>query len=244
MKRVLCVIFAVFLLVLPLCVSAQRTMPRYVFDEAGLLNGLSDSQRQDILTSIANVNEKHGISVAVLFVESFDGEDEVSFADDFYDVYIGDESGVLLVYSVEDDIRYVSTCGSCIGAIDGNLSDITEAISDHFFYENYGEGIKAFAATVDNLMSSQRSKGLTSSIVISVVVGFVVALIVTGSMKSKLNGARFNDRAENYVKDGSLNLTVSRDLFLYRTVSRTAKPQNNSSTHKSGSGRIHGGGRV
>lgn len=243
MKRVLCVIFAVFLLVLPLGVKAQRA-PQYVFDQTGLLSGLPVSERKDILESIFEVNNKHDISVAVLFVESLEGEDEVSFTDDFYDENVYGEDGILLMYSVDDNIRYVSTSGKCIDAIDGRLSDISEAISDPFYYGNYGEGVLAYINTVDSLMSSHKSGGLVGSIVVSVIAGFVVALIVTGSMKSKLNGARFNDRAENYVKDGSLNLTVSRDLFLYRTVSRTAKPQNNSSTHKSGSGRTHGGGRV
>ncbi len=48
------------------------------------------------------------------------------------------------------------------------------------------------------------------------------------------------------MKDGSLKITESRDLFLYNSVSRTEKPKNNSSggssTHTSSSGSTHGGG--
>ncbi|WP_449077534.1 hypothetical protein [Ruminococcus sp.] len=48
------------------------------------------------------------------------------------------------------------------------------------------------------------------------------------------------------MKRGSLNVTESRDLFLYKTFTRTAKPKNNSSsgssTHTSSSGSTHGGG--
>lgn len=48
------------------------------------------------------------------------------------------------------------------------------------------------------------------------------------------------------MKKESLNITEKRDLFLYRTVSRTAKPKNESSggssTHTSSSGSTHGGG--
>jgi len=51
------------------------------------------------------------------------------------------------------------------------------------------------------------------------------------------------------MKSGSLNITESRDTFLYNTVTRTAKPKNTdsgssggSSTHTSSSGETHGGG--
>lgn len=49
------------------------------------------------------------------------------------------------------------------------------------------------------------------------------------------------------MKAGSMNITESRDMFLYNTVTRTAKPKDNdsgggSSTHTSSSGSTHGGG--
>ena len=68
------------------------------------------------------------------------------------------------------------------------------------------------------------------SIGISIVIGFVVAFIVTGVMKSQLNGAKFKNHAEDYVKRSSLKINVSRDLFLYRTVNRVPRPQNNKSS--------------
>ena len=51
--------------------------------------------------------------------------------------------------------------------------------------------------------------------------------------------------ANNYLKNGSLNITDSSDIFLYSNVTRTAKPKNNdndSSTHESSSGNTYGGG--
>ena len=58
---------------------------------------------------------------------------------------------------------------------------------------------------------------------------------------------RFQAAASNYIKDNSLNINERRDLFLYNTVTRTAKPKNDdsgggSSTHTSSSGTTHGGG--
>jgi len=64
-------------------------------------------------------------------------------------------------------------------------------------------------------------------------------------MKGQLKSVRFKSAASDYTKAGSMNVTESRDLFLYRTVSRREKPRENSggsSTHTSSSGRSHGGG--
>ncbi|MBS7176877.1 MAG: TPM domain-containing protein, partial [Clostridiales bacterium] len=82
-------------------------------------------------------------------------------------------------------------------------------------------------------------------IAVSIAAGFVIALIIVGSMKSKLKMVRFQAGANSYLRQGSMNVTESRDLFLYRHVSRTAKPKSSSSgssTHSSSSGRSHGGG--
>lgn len=74
-------------------------------------------------------------------------------------------------------------------------------------------------------------------------VGFIVVLI----MKSKLKSVRMQPLANSYVKSGSFNVTERSDLYLYRNISKTAKPKDNdsssggSSTHTSSSGTSHGG---
>jgi hypothetical protein len=45
----------------------------------------------------------------------------------------------------------------------------------------------------------------------------------------------FKRAAKNYLVDGSFNLTLSRDIFLYSTVRRTAKPKSNSGSSSGGS---------
>ena len=81
-------------------------------------------------------------------------------------------------------------------------------------------------------------------IFISIGVGVILAFVIVGRMKAQLKTVRFQAAAGNYVKDGSMNITESRDLFLYHTVTKTAKEKSSSgsSTHTSSSGRTHGGG--
>ena len=84
---------------------------------------------------------------------------------------------------------------------------------------------------------------------ISLVAGIVLSLIVVGTMKSKLKTVHFQAAANNYVKAGSMNLTESRDIFLYNTMTKTKKEKNDSSsggggssTHTTSSGSTAGGG--
>ena len=83
-------------------------------------------------------------------------------------------------------------------------------------------------------------------ILISLGVGVVLSLIIVGRMKAQLKTVRFQAAAGSYVKDGSLDITESRDMFLYETTSKTAKEKKSSSggssTHTSSSGKTHGGG--
>ena len=85
-------------------------------------------------------------------------------------------------------------------------------------------------------------------ILVAIIVGFILSFITVGNMKGKLKTVRFKPAANSYMKAGSMNITESRDMFLYNTVTRTAKPKANdsdsegSSTHTSSSGSTHGGG--
>jgi hypothetical protein len=80
-------------------------------------------------------------------------------------------------------------------------------------------------------------------VIVSLVIGFVVALIATGIMRAQLKSVHYKAAAGDYLKAGSLQVTRSRDIFLYRNVTRQAKPKNTSSSGgSSGGGRNVGGG--
>lgn len=92
-------------------------------------------------------------------------------------------------------------------------------------------------------------KRCASRFLIALAVAAVVAFIWVGVMKSKMNTARRQNAASNYVRPDSFKLTQSSDLFLYSTVSRTARARDDSSgsggggggSHTSSSGGSHGG---
>ena len=59
--------------------------------------------------------------------------------------------------------------------------------------------------------------------------------------KSKMNNVKMKQEASDYVRHDKVMITDSRDIFLYRTINRRLRPKENSSTHRSSSGRVHGG---
>ena len=81
---------------------------------------------------------------------------------------------------------------------------------------------------------------------ISLVIGLVVGLIAILIMRSSMNTKRPQHSAGDYLKQGSFQLTVHRDMFLYSNVSKTPRPKEThsggSSVHRSSGGRSHGGG--
>ena len=66
-----------------------------------------------------------------------------------------------------------------------------------------------------------------TAIIIYIVIGIVVAFLVTGAMKAQLKSVQSQSSAASYIRSGSMVLTANEDLFLYRNVSRTPKPKNN-----------------
>ena len=76
-----------------------------------------------------------------------------------------------------------------------------------------------------------------------VTVMIITAMIIMMILCSQLKSVKMEKGAVNYVRPGSMNVTQSRDSYLYSTVSRTAKPKDSgSSTHTSSGGGTHGGG--
>lgn len=65
------------------------------------------------------------------------------------------------------------------------------------------------------------------NIVISIVIGVIIAFIIVSAQASGLKTVRKEREAANYVKKNSLRFTVNRDSFLYKKTEKTKKANNN-----------------
>ena len=232
-----------------------------VQDLAGLLSGNEESS---LVTKLNELSERQKMDIVVLTTDTLDGKTPRDYADDIYEYcnfgYGESRDGALLLISIEDNDWYISTCGYGITVFtDAGIEYIGKQIKEDLSDGNFAGAFDKFADLCDDFITQARTgepydtKNLPKEplsliwIPIAIVVGFVLSLIIVGGMKAKLKTVRFQAAASNYIKDSSLNINEKRDLFLYNTVTRTAKPKNDdsgggSSTHTSSSGTTHGGG--
>ena len=249
MKRVFSALLALILCtMLTVSVSAAQ-MPR-LMDGADLL---TDSQEAELLERLDAVSAELQTDVVIITLESCGGysADEViqAFYDQYGYGYGGNRDGVMLLLSMaERDWRIL-----CNGfAADAITPSERDEIGDHIVEElsagEYMEAFMEFTSLCRYEIEGERNGfpfNFGLSLAVSVVIGFVVALIATGIMRSKLKSVRSQTGAREYTRPGSMQLTRSSDLFLYRTMNRRRKPQQSSSGSRGGGGggRHVGGGK-
>lgn len=230
MKRLLCFLTALLL------VTAVSAAPQMLVDNEQLLTSQEAAKLEDILSEIG---QRWQIDVVVAAVGSLGGKSAGDYAEDFY--YQGDysEDGILLLISMQEREFWLAAFGSCVGL----ENEITDSFVMHLSAGDYYDAFTDFAEQCDAAMEDApegQSNSPAKPILICLGIGLVVGLIVTGIMAAQLKSVRSKPAASDYVVSGSLKLTRSHDLFLYRNVRRTPKPKNNGSSGRSSGGR---GGR-
>ncbi len=253
MKKLLCLMF-VFVMIVSLAVmshgAGDYNIPR-IIDEYEII---PDADEAVLVKKIDEVSEKYKFDLIIMIVanESLAGIPIEEFANDTY-LYCGfgygeSKDGMLFLLDMDKRDWAISKNGFALTAfcdegfdyifeqIKDDLKDdkFTEAFTDYVdLCDDFLEKAKAGEPyTADNLPKDPFNVGM--SLVISVIIGLVVALIATGSMKSKLKSVRFRSAASDYTKPGSMYVNESRDFFLYSTVSRREKKQQSSSGGSSG----------
>lgn len=244
-----------FVCVVPAFAASER--PVRVLDGADLL---TDSEIAELTEALDEVSDRHSLEFAVVTVDSLGIFSPEQYADDTYDDLFDGADGALLLVSMQYGDWYISTCGSAIRVFtDAGLDYIGEKVSSLLSDGKYAKAFDRFAELCDQFATQAETgepydgnnlpKEALSAIWIpvAIIAGFLLSGMVVSGMKGKLKTVRAQNEAANYVRDGSMNLTNSRDLYLYRTVTRAKKADNNSkrssgsSTHSSSSGKTHGG---
>lgn len=229
---------------------------------------LSSSEETALRTKMNELSARDGIDVSIVTVTDLAGKSLEDYANDFYDynMYGTDDicSGIILVVHIEEDKSYssgnswISTTGDGITALnEDGIQFIGKQITPELKKGEYNAAFTEYASWIDDFVNQYRTKGAYTSstmpkgdfefgknILIALGIGIVVAVIVTMSMKKKLKTVAMKASASDYMKDGSLNITASNDVFLYSSVDKRAKPKDNgdSGSSSGSSGRSHGGG--
>lgn len=233
-----------------------------VIDDAGLIKA---SDEKELDKKIKNI-QKDKFDVVILTVKSLDGKSAQDYADDYYDNndygLDNEKSGVLFLLSKGDRKYHISTKGVGIKAFtDYGIGRIKEEIKPYLSDGDYFDACDEFLNITKDFVKAYKdgtpydtdnpyNEEIDYVIleVIALVIAFVIALISVGIMRLRMNTAKPKGTAMEYIKKGSFKLTSEKDIFMYSTVTKTAKPKDNdnsaggSTTHVSSSGSEHGGG--
>lgn len=233
-----------------------------VIDDAGIIKA---SDEKELDKKIKNI-QKDKFDVVILTVKSLDGKSAQDYADDYYDNndygLDSEKSGVLFLVSKGDRKYHISTKGAGIKAFtDYGIGRIKEEIKPYLSDGDYFDACDEFLNITKDFVKAYKegtpydtdnpyNEEIDYVIleVIALVVAFVIALISVGIMRLRMNTAKPKGTATEYIKKGSFKLTSEKDIFMYSTVTKTAKPKDDdnsaggSTTHISSSGSEHGGG--
>lgn len=255
-KRVCALLFAIAILlsfaVLP--ASADTTSQPRLIDESDLLTDTEEKELSDLLTEYS---KEQNCDIVFLLVDDFSGADftfngtSADFADTYYDTHGYAKDGVLmmLVQNNEKNERYIyfSTTGKCEKRLSEDewnaiIDDIVPIIPARSLGKDadYYPTLKKIA---DEINEKLPVKLKWYMLPLAILIGFVIAMIIMSAIRGKLKTVEMQHGAKNYVRAGSMNVTQSRDTYLYSTVTKTKREKSSSSGgHTSSGGGHHSGG--
>jgi len=242
MQLILCIVL--LFLAIPRA-NAAEIRPQVV-DRAGVLTA---EQRQELEKRARECRERFQMDVVIVTVPNLGGKSPRDFADDYFDDHgygVGNaRSGALLLVAKAERNWYLSTSGGAIDAFNRrDIEKIGDIVTPHLANNAFYAAFVAYLDALPAYLNHSRTPNLLMSVVFGLVAGAAAVFV----MISTMNTRRQQRGASSYLTEGSFSICGRQDLFLYSSVSKTARPQNTSgsgggsSVHQSASGRSHGGG--
>ncbi len=235
-------------------------------DDQNFVDGaklLTESEGRSLNTRLEALSDKYKVDVVIVTIDSLDGENVNTYAQDFFDYnaygYGVNYDGILFLLAMDEREWAITTTGSGIQIFtDRGQEYITDDIIPFLSNGDYIMAFDKFADHAENFiiqdingepydvgnMPEEKLDFLIAA-AIALGSGLVLALIITGIMKAQLKSVSPQHGAENYTVDNSFKVTNSRDIFVGKSVVKTAIPKSTSgggsSTSFGSSGRSHGG---
>ncbi len=255
-----------------LAIPVGASLP-LVVDEADLLTAEEERELEDWLGEQSDVA---GGDLVVLTVDSLEGSTAQTYADDYFDYMgygRGDRwSGALFLVAMDERQWAISTCGTVFDAMtDAALDELEDTVIPYLSDGEYADAFRVYGALVgqyctyagkgedysyngtggdtyygDDIYYYENTAAFGPEwLVLSPIIGCLIALIPMGILKGQLTSVKMQTGAADYQRSG-VHITGSRDLFLYRNVSKKPIPKDpprssGGGGHISSSGRSHGG---
>jgi uncharacterized protein len=250
MKKKLFSMILILVLAVSMAVSVSAA-DGFVYDDADLLPA---SQESSLSRKLAQLSDTYDAQIVVATVPTVSGGYVDEYLEYFYDSmgfgYGPQHDGVLLLVCMDPREYRILSNGYAGVAIDpGDISDIGDMIVSDLSDGDYSNAFHGFANQCAYYLDGYLNGfpfDFGNSLMISLFIGLAVGAIVTIILCAQLKTVRKQNRAHEYVKSGSMRVTVRNDIYLYRNVSRTRKESSSSSrggrSSRGGSSRSTGGG--
>lgn len=245
-QKVISLLLLVCMLSLVLAVPALATSASKaiaLMDEADLL---SQDEERELSTKLGQIGEEYNVQIVIITMDTMEGDDIDQFIELLYDSiglgYGENKDGILLLVSMDPREVAILTNGSAHDAIgDREIEKILDAIVSDLSDGNYSDAFDTFADKCEYYLDGHVNGfpfSFGKTLLIAVVIGLLAGLITVFCLKAQLKSVRRQHQADAYVKPGSMQLRVRRDMFLYRNITRTRKQKSSSSgSSRSGSSR-------
>ena len=252
-KTFSCVLIFLLSLSMILSVHADFENPPIV-DDVGYL---MQSELAELSEELDEVRRKYNFEVAIYTESDMTSDTAEASADDVYDYQgygTGENDDGIMLYICSDTREYhFTTHGKGREYFNSNgLKYLESKVLPYLIEDDYYEAFEAYIETSEELLEMAKSgkpynekqystKYLIGVIVVCLIAPLLIAYFMMKKKLKKMKTAVSNDYAANYMKQGSMRIDTSRDLFLYSRITKTEKPKSDSGTHTSSSGRTHGG---
>lgn len=251
MKRILSLGFCLGLVLMLLlafalpCFAADRdglSGKPLVVDNAGLL---TPAERDALEARAKSISETYGCEVVILTVNGTGGKSAQDYADDFFVYsdygYGTDRSGILFFMDMNERDWHITTRGAAIKAFtDDDIDYIADQMLGNLSAGNYYRAFEIYHNNAEEALETAKNNkpNYVKKGILSVVLGALGGFLPASAQKSALKTVRKRRDAAGYAQEGSLNLTVNRDSYLYSSVTSHViqRSEPSSGGHSFGSG--------
>lgn len=231
-----------------LAVSGATQDDPVLYDEAALL---SQSEAEELTQKLRQISSTYHAQIVVMTIPSAEGNDVDEYANYIFDSknigYGEKRDGVLLLICMDPRELYIVCDGLAGDAIgDSGITVIGDAIAPDLSDGNYAQAFDIFADQCVYYIDGHLNGfpfDAGKSLLIALAVGLLVGLVVAFALKGQLKSVRKQERADVYVRPGSMQITAHSDLYLYRNLTRIKKESSSSGGRSSSGSSRHSGGR-
>lgn len=220
---------------------------------------LSESEKYQLEEKIESYKKQYQIDFVIYTTNEYYAGDVRYAAADYYDYNGYRSEGVLLYINMANREYFVLTTGDNTiyritdYAIEKMNDGLGDRLSDGDYFKAMNHYLDSIAYYLDFYNETHspydynnhktQSEKLNDALLFSGIIAAAVTLIFTVIMVSQLKSIKAQRNASAYSVNGrsflKADITKSRDMFLYRTVTRVPIPKPNDSSH-GGSSTFHG----